>query len=97
MKVDKKRVMELAWVWARQDLWRDRADRSFLRGYFVENLKKAWADQKAVAARMASVVASTRTKEEIQRDIWIYENKDTIRGRDWKVLDELRQELVHAK
>lgn len=97
MKVDKAHVMKLAWVWARQDLWRDRADGSFLRGYFAENLKKAWADQKSVAARMASVVASTRTKEDIQRDIWIFENKDTIRGRDWKVLDELRKELAVAK
>ena len=96
MKYDKARVMKLAWIWAKQDLWSARADKSKLRECFIAALKRAWADVKNTVRQNASIV-TTRTKEQVMHDIWVFENKDTIRGNDWKVLDKLRQELVYAK
>lgn len=96
MKYDKARVMKLAWIWAKQDLWSARAKQSMLREYFVAALKRAWVDVKNSTDRKAHVETS-RTKEEVMQDIWVFECKDTIRGSDWNVLNKLRQELVYAK
>jgi hypothetical protein len=97
---DKSRVMKLAWVWARQDLWSARADKSLLHNYFAKALKRAWVDVKNTQELKDIALkhlSKQRTKEEVLDDIRVFESKDTIRGDDWKVLDELRRELVYAK
>jgi hypothetical protein len=96
MKYDKARVMKLAWIWAKQDLWSARADKSKLREYFIAALKRAWVDVKNTTDRQTPV-KTDRTKEQVMYDIWAFECKDTIRGNDWKILNKLRQELVYAK
>jgi hypothetical protein len=41
MTIDRKEVFRRAWVWAKKDLWSDRAPASALRGYFRAALVRA--------------------------------------------------------
>lgn len=50
---NRSRIMQRAWVWAKQDLWSKRLPPSRLRGLFVAALSRAWAEAKAMAARIA--------------------------------------------
>lgn len=94
---NKSEIMKRAWVWAKQDLWRDRAKQSELRRYFAAALKRAWAEAKADAARKASApVFVSRPIAEIEAELFIFECKDTIRGSDWPRFDALRAELART-
>lgn len=94
---NKSEIMKRAWVWAKQDLWRDRAKQSELRCYFAAALKRAWAEAKADAARKASApVFVSRPVAEIKAQLFAFECKDSIRGSEWTTYDALRAELAQA-
>jgi hypothetical protein len=99
MTIDRKEVFRRAWVWAKQDLWSDRAPASALRGYFRAALVRAWADAKQQAAYRAAQRAAfpaARPAEVIRTEILVLECKDRLAGADWQRLDTLRAELRAA-
>ncbi|OWU70510.1 hypothetical protein [Marinibacterium profundimaris] len=99
MTIDRAELFRLAWAWAKQDLWSRRLPASHLRGLFREALKRAWADLKRTAARLAAqrkTTAATRPAAQIQTDILVLECKDRLHGSDWQRLDALRAELMAA-
>ena len=93
MKYDLSHIMKEAWVIANRfrgnsETWNQRLSRA---------LKVVWWQEKQKAQQKVVLVKTERTKEEVLHDIRAFESKDTIRGNDWKILDELRRELVYAK
>lgn len=97
MTIDRKEVFNLAWAWAKQDLWAARAPASALRRFFCAALVRAWADVKARAARRAAAAAAAvRPASEVRADILTLECKDRLYGADWSRLNALHVELRAA-
>ena len=100
MTIDRAELFRLAWVWAKQDLWSDRAPASELRAYFKAALARAWQEMKTRAQRRAAMIAEAakaRPLDVVQADLWAFECKDTLRGFDWQTLAALKAELAAAQ
>lgn len=100
MNTDRAELFRIAWAWARQDLWSHRAPASRVRAYFKAALVRAWREMKARALRRAGMLAAAakaRPLDVVKADLWAFDCKDTLRGKDWQTLSDLKTELAAAQ
>lgn len=100
MTIDRAELFRLAWAFAKQDLWSNRAPASQLRTFFRSALVRAWQEMKVRAARRAAMIAAAAKAtplDVVKADLWAFDCKDTMRGKDWQTLAALKAELAAAE
>jgi len=99
---NRSEIMRRAWVWAKQDLWSNRAPASRLRHFFAAALARAWKEAKAAIARLPEMAAANAARAakfahlsltDLQNAILSMENSDFLGWASMAKMTEYQTEL----